>query len=91
MAATPGTTSGTRTNREHPAVTRHDLRSRHAETPAFRPIAWRMPFAKIRAKALTICRSDLPIHGPPDENISLATPTTTHGDAGTTSNTTRQN
>jgi hypothetical protein len=38
-----------------------------------------------------ICRSDLPIHGPPDENISLATPTTIHGDADTTSNTTRQN
>jgi hypothetical protein len=91
MAATPSTTSGTRTNREHPVVTRHGLRSPHVETPSFRPMPWCTPFAKIRAKALTICRSDLPIHGPPDEKPRSPRRCQPHGDAAATIKRARQN
>jgi hypothetical protein len=81
MAATTRTTSATPTNREHLVVTRHALRSLHAETTSFRPMPRYVPLAKIRAKAKAISRSDLPIDGPPDEKSRSSGHRRLHRDA----------
>ena len=49
-----------RTNQELPVVTRHGMRSPHAATPPFRPIAPHTPCAKIvTVSRRAVCRSDV--------------------------------
>jgi hypothetical protein len=91
MAATTRTTSATRTNREHLVVTRHALRSLHAETTSFRPAPRYVPLAKIRAQGTHISRSDLPIDGPPDEKSRSSGHRRLHRDAPATITTAWQN
>ena len=67
MEAIPRATPRARTNREHPVVTRHGLRSLHAATSPFRPTPPRTPFAKITTNVPDVSRSQLSILDAPGE------------------------
>ncbi len=79
MEATPRAASHALTNREHPVVTRHGLRSSHAETPPFRSLPPCMLLAKTSEKRWHLDRSQIPIKGLNGENSHSPAPATRIG------------
>ena len=74
LEATPRATSSRCTNREHPLVTRHALRSSHAATQPLRRMRQYTLFAKISATELNMSRGQLSIHAPPGEKSHSTSP-----------------
>jgi hypothetical protein len=75
MAATPRTTSRACSNREHPVVTRHGLRSPHAAIPPLRQMPPGTPITKISANVLDISRGQIAIPASPGEKSHSRSPT----------------
>jgi hypothetical protein len=91
MAATPGPSSGTRINPEHPVVTRHGLQSHHAGIPSSRLMPRCVFVAAVGTKQPAIGPGDLPIQNSPGEESHLAKPSPTHRTAGALVTTTKLN
>ena len=91
MAATPGASSRTRIDPEHPVVTRHGLQSPLAGIPSSRPMPCCVSVATVGTKGPAICHGDLPIQSSPGEESPRAKPSPTQRNAGATVTTTRLN